>query len=69
MKELTGNHLTEFPFQNIFKVGDLVNYHGPLLSLFSNDKGELYLFDWSDSDDNYNRWLVFRITLTQLIPK
>jgi hypothetical protein len=66
MKKLTGNHLTEFPFQNLFKVGDLVNYKGPLLSLFSNEKGELFLFHWCDSDVNYNRWLVFKITLIQL---
>ena len=67
MKELSGTPVEKFPFPNLFKVGDLVNYQGPLLSLFSNEKGELYLYDWSDSDDKYNRWLVFRITLYQLI--
>jgi len=67
MKELPGISLTEFPFKNIFKIGDLVYFDGPLLSVFSNDKGEIYLFDWSDNDDKYNRWLVFRISLTQLI--
>lgn len=67
MKELSGTPLKEFPFKNLFKVGDLVNYQGPLLSLFSNEKGELYLFDWSDNDAQYNRWLVFRVRLNQLL--
>jgi hypothetical protein len=66
MIELKG-YKCEFPFQGLFKVGDLVNYQGPLLSLFSNKKGELYLYDWSDSDNKYNRWLIFRISLEQLI--
>ena len=67
MTELKGASFEKFPFSDLFKVGDLVNYHGPLLSLFSNEKGELYLYGWSDSDDKYNRWLVFRITLNQLL--
>lgn len=67
MKHLGGEQLLKFPFANLFKIGDLVHYQGPLLSLFSNTKGELYLFDWSDTNEKYNRWLVFRITLSQLI--
>ncbi len=66
MKELPGTLLEINPFKTFFKVGDLVNYEGPLLSLFSNERGDLYLYDWSDKDTRYNRWLIFRITLDQL---
>ena len=40
--------------------GDLIVYDGPLLSHFNNEKGEDYLYQWVDIDNNYNRWLVFK---------
>ena len=67
MIELKGTILERFPIDNLFKIGDLVNFQGPLLSLFSNNNGELFLYHWAESDDNYNRWLIFRITLNQLL--
>jgi hypothetical protein len=67
MIKLKGYSASEELFRDLKMIGDLVYYEGSLLSLFSNEKGELYLYDWSDSDDKYNRWLVFRVTLPQLL--
>jgi hypothetical protein len=38
----------------------------PLLSLFSNPQRELYLYDWVDCDKFAHRWLIYRVTLSQL---
>src|SRR5690348_4423157 len=43
------------------RVGDLVNFEGPLLSLFKY-KDNLYLFDWVDSGQKYNRWFIYQVS-------
>lgn len=58
---LSGKPVTQFPFEDVTQVVDLSYYQGPLLSVFSNAKKEIVLFDWSDCDDTYNRWLVFMV--------
>lgn len=46
----------------LVRVGDLINSDGPLLSLFLEVKSnELYIFDWIDSEDLINRWLIFKV--------
>lgn len=36
---------------------------GPMLSLFTDNRNhDLYLFDWADSDDKTNRWLIYKIS-------
>jgi hypothetical protein len=67
MKTLKGRQINQLPVDGLFKVGDLVNYEGPLMSLFSNQKGELYLYHWCDCDESHHRWLVYPVTLNQLI--
>jgi hypothetical protein len=43
------------------RIGDIVYFDGPLLSLFENVKnGHLFLVDWIDRDESHNRWLVYR---------
>lgn len=37
---------------------DLIEYDGPLLSLFKSEEGEDVLFSWLDSDKRKNRWAV-----------
>ena len=66
MKTLKGRQITQLPVYNLFKIGDLVNYQGPLLSLFSNPKGELYIYQWCDCDESHHRWLIYPVTLNQL---
>ena len=45
----------------LVRIVDLINIEGPLLTLFENFKTkELFLFDWVDSDELSNRWLIYR---------
>ena len=47
---------------DLTKIGDLLYFEGSLTTLFKNQKnGHLYLFDWADSDNTYNRWLVYEV--------
>lgn len=50
------------------KLGDLLYHEGPLLSLFSKsgEPNAYYLYKWSDCDESANRWLVARLTSTEL---
>ena len=49
------------------RIGDIINIDGPVLSLFQDKRDkELYLFDWVDSDDTTNRWLIYKISAVLL---
>lgn len=49
------------------RIGDLINMDGPLLSLFRDKRNNtLYFFDWTDNDELYNRWLVYKIDANTL---
>jgi hypothetical protein len=48
---------------SLLRVGDLINLEGPLLSLFlDNRNNDLYIFDWIESKDKVNRWLVYKVS-------
>ena len=64
MLELKGTKIDKLT--PLHKVGDLVYFQGPLLSLYSDNNNALYLYDWAESDDEFNRWLVIKITLETL---
>jgi hypothetical protein len=55
-----------FPVRGLAKVSDLIYFEGPLLSHFQSASNDHYLFYWVDVDDNFNRWLVVRVTLDRL---
>jgi len=57
---------SDFNISSLKKISDLVYYDGPLISHFMNDKNENYIFYWIDVDENYNRWLVFKIEPSDL---
>jgi hypothetical protein len=61
MQELVGYRLEHFPL-NLRDIVDLIYFDGPLLTLFENEYGDSYLYDWCDVDEHGNRWLVFRVT-------
>lgn len=63
MENLNGKILNNLPFkENLIKVGDLQYFDGSLMTLFENTKNQcLYLFDWANSNDIYNRWLVYSV--------
>jgi hypothetical protein len=50
--------------RNLFiRIGDLLHIEGPLLTLFQDQKdARLYLYDWMDSDNRVNRWIVYGIS-------
>ncbi len=63
MENLSIKQTTTKIIPNLIRIGDLVNFEGPLLSLFKDARnGHLYLFDWVDRDAKFNRWLVYRVT-------
>lgn len=46
----------------LVRIGDLINIEGPLLSLFSDVRNEnLYLYDWVDTDEISNRFVIYNI--------
>ncbi|CAM0557095.1 hypothetical protein EHLJMEHL_02183 [Vreelandella titanicae] len=40
---------------------DLIDFDGPLLSLFKDEKGNDYLFLWLDCDDSFNLWCIIPV--------
>lgn len=62
MEIIQGKPLDKLPFQDdLIRVGDLIYFEGPLLTLFEDSKSDdLYLYDWADKDEEYNRWLIYR---------
>lgn len=68
METLKGKILDNLRLQNLYvRIVDVVNFEGPLLTLFENIKNKhLYLFDWVDRDSQCNRWLVYRCNPTSL---
>ena len=68
METLKGKIIDNILLQNLFvRIVDIVNFEGPLLTLFENiNKRHLYLFDWVDKDSQFNRWLVYRCNPTIL---
>ncbi len=48
---------------SLIRLADVVNFEGPLLTLFENSHNKhLYLLDWVDRDSQFNRWLIYRCT-------
>lgn len=66
MEKLNSTILPRLSLPKLRKISDLLYYDGPLLSHFISDNNDNYLFYWVDVDDNYNRWLVLRVTFQDL---
>lgn len=72
MESLNGKNIEMLEFQSsLLRIVDVVNFEGPLLTLFQDiTTNNLYLFDWVDRDTLFNRWIVYRCnpdTLNQFI--
>ena len=65
MRKIEGYNI-EYDFSSFKKIADLVYLDGPFLSHYVSGKGDDYLFYWVDRDDNDNRWLVLRVSLSSL---
>jgi hypothetical protein len=68
MENLTFNTEEPLNTSNFVRLGDLSYFEGPLLSLFEElNSGHLYLFDWVDRDNKFNRWLIYRVSSRLLL--
>jgi hypothetical protein len=47
-------------FKEQKKLLDIEWFDGPLMSLFGNKKGELFIYKWVDVNPDSHTWLVFR---------
>lgn len=65
MKAIKGFDI-QFDFSTFQKISDLIYFEGPLLSHYVSGKGDDYLFYWVDNDEQNNRWLALRVSLTDL---
>ncbi|HCE5104551.1 MULTISPECIES: DUF6575 domain-containing protein [Vibrio harveyi group] len=61
MYNITGQTLDTLPLGELEWKRDLIYFDGPLLSEFLTEHGETYLKYWCDCDENYNRWLYFKV--------
>ena len=67
MENIKGIHIKQLGF-SLQKMDDLLYHEGPLLSLFFEEGTALnfYFYKWADCNEQVNRWLVFRVTETDL---
>ena len=40
----------------------MLHFDGPILSEFSTQRGERYLYYWTDCDAGDNRWMIFKVS-------
>lgn len=66
MQEINGYKIPQFPISGLRKISDLIYFDGPLLSHFVSENGDNFLFYWVDVDDLYNRWVIFRTTISDI---
>lgn len=60
MKKLFGFGISENLFGELIWVGDLVNFDGPLLSVFSNPESNPIIYNWAETSDESVRWIIFQ---------
>ena len=67
MKEIKGISIPTLGFIPQ-KIGDLIYFEGPLLSLFldRNNPDTYYLYKWADCNETINRWLVIQLNSVSL---
>ncbi|QIJ05521.1 hypothetical protein [Shewanella chilikensis] len=61
MINLSGHILNSLPLGDLTWKRDLIYFEGPLLSEFVSERGEIFLKYWCDCDNQYNRWIYFKI--------
>lgn len=66
MEKVNGISIQSDWLNDLVKVSDLIYYEGPLLSHYQSFSGEDYLFYWVDTNELYNRWLIFNISIAKL---
>lgn len=56
----------KLPTDSFKKVSDLIYFDGPFLTHYVSNSGENYLSYWVDSDENSQRWMVFKVGIKNL---
>lgn len=68
MEVVQYNRDHKFNNRNLLRVGDLIYFDGPMLTLFMHSgTGYFYLFDWVDRDQDVNRWLMYKVNAVDLM--
>jgi hypothetical protein len=67
MLELPGIDFKSLPIRGLQKVRDLDDFDGPLLIHFRHRRGDNYIYYWCDCDAGFNRWMVLRISETNIL--
>jgi len=66
MQELIGKRISTKAMPNYNFFAHLIDFDGPLLSLFKGEKNVDALFMWVDSDSSRNRWCVIPVERNNL---
>lgn len=59
MLNISGIEIAQFP-KELTKIGDLIYFQGSLMSVYKDKDMYAYIFDWVESNDSLNRWLVYQ---------
>lgn len=59
--------MNETNFKALKKIGDVEYYDGPLLSLFTSNKGQYFLYKWVTVNKDSHSWLVFETNFELLV--
>jgi hypothetical protein len=65
LRHIKGFKIETLPFE-LEKVGDLMYFDGSLMSVYKDINNNPFIFDWVDSNKEFNRWLVYQINSTSL---
>lgn len=66
MHEMHGTNLKTLPVIDLQWLANLIEFEGPLLSVFKARKNK-YLYYWCDCNGESNRWMICRVSQTNLI--
>jgi hypothetical protein len=66
MEKIKETYLPTNSLPKLVKIRDLIYFDGPLLTHFESVYKENFLFYWVDTDSNFNRWLIFRTSISHL---
>src|SRR5437016_5084392 len=67
MKPLNGTPIQHLPVRRLELVRDLIVHDGPLLSHLRHPSGDHYLRYWVDCDSTVNRWMLLRVSETNIL--
>lgn len=67
MQQLDGARMEFLPISNLERVRDLAWFDGPVISHLKHPKGDHYLYLWSDCSDEATRWMLVRVSETNIL--